>query len=86
MKRDYRIAHFPIENERAIMRQNEDEIWWLSPEKIWTKKKERAKRFFHESEATSALSIIKMSKWKYDEEEKPYRPDDVAQSWDELSS
>lgn len=84
MKRDYKIAHFPRENERAIMRVYEDDTWWLSPEKIWTKKKERARRFFHESEATSALSIVKMSKWKYEEEEKPYRPEGVVQSWGEL--
>lgn len=83
--REYKIAHFPRENERAIMRVNEDDVWWLAPEKVWTKKKERAKRYFHESEAISNLAIIKMSKWEL-EEEKPYRPEAVAQSWGEVLS
>jgi hypothetical protein len=56
---EYKIAHFPRENERAIMRINEDGTWWLSPENVWTQKKERAKRFYHESEVRSALSIVK---------------------------
>lgn len=85
MGRDYMIAHFPKENERAIMRVNEDETWWLASGKVWTKHKERAKRFYHESDAAWALVGVRMSKWWY-EEEKPYRPNDVAQSWGELSS
>ena len=84
MKRDYMIAHFPKGNERAIMRVSEDDTWWLASDNIWTQKKERARRFYHESEAVSALSIVKF-KWGL-EEEKPYRPEGVAQSWGELSS
>lgn len=82
MKRDYRIAHYPESNERAIMRVNEDDKRWLAPEWVRTKKEARAKRYFHEDSAISTLTKIKF-KWDL-EEEKPYRPEVAAQSWHEL--
>lgn len=57
---EYNIAYFRRENERAIMRRNEEEVRRLSPDKIRTKKKQRAKRFFHEDTARSALVLIRM--------------------------
>lgn len=83
----YNIAHFLPENERAIQRKVEERTLWLTNdhgERMWTPKKERAKRFFHQEEAESALVLIKM-KWNIKERE-PYRPELEKQSWDELSS
>lgn len=65
------------------MREDGDTVQWLSPGNVWTKNKQWAKRFFHEDTATSNLIIAKR-KWL--EEEKPYRPEGVANTWGELSS
>jgi hypothetical protein len=70
MKREYFIAHWKQENERAIFRKDEDGdiVQWLSWELVWTKEKRYAKRFLHEQDAVSSLSIIK-SKWDLKTEE-----------------
>ena len=70
MKREYFIAHWSKENERAIFRQDEewDVTQWLSWELVWTREKRYAKKFLHEQDAVSSLSIIK-SKWDLRTEE-----------------
>lgn len=69
MKREYKIAHFHRENERAIFRKYEDMVQWLSSQMVRTAKKQRAMRFLHEQDCVSALSVIKMSKWELKTEE-----------------
>ena len=62
MKREYEIAHFPKENEWAIRRKRDEEVWWLSSdngEMVRTHKKEWARRFFHRETAVQALIIVK---------------------------
>jgi hypothetical protein len=44
------IAHYPRENERAIMRVNEDSVQWLTRNEEWTREQKRAKRFYHEAD------------------------------------
>ena len=83
MARNYKIAYFKSDNEWVIMREDGDNVQWLSSNDVWTVHKQWAKRFFHEDTATSALII---SKRKCIEEEKPYRPEGVANSWRKLSS
>lgn len=59
---EYKIVHFLPENERSIKREVGDNKLRLSydrGERIWTPKKQRAKRFFHDYEAMSALVVIK---------------------------
>ena len=51
MKRDYMIAHYPRDNERAIMRTSEDDAQYLSSNNEWTREKKRAKRFYHRDSA-----------------------------------
>lgn len=69
MKRDYKIAHFPKENERAIFRKFEWMEQWLTREMVWTSNKKLARRFLHKQDCESALSIVKFSKWLKTEEE-----------------
>jgi hypothetical protein len=66
--REYRIAHFPKENERSIFRQSGDRIQRLSSQKVWTKEKQRAKRYLHEQDCVSALITTKMQ-WELKTEE-----------------
>lgn len=54
------IAHYPKSNERAIMRVSEDNVQWLNPKEEWTKEERRAKRFFHQDSAESALVLVKI--------------------------
>lgn len=59
----YNIVHFLPENEWAIKKEKEETEVRLTNdhgERMWTPKKERAKRFFHKDEAESALVLIKM--------------------------
>lgn len=89
MKREYKIAHYPKENERAIFRESWDTKQWLSSNKIWTKNERWAWRYLHESDCVSALSIIKFSKWLKTEEEyieEKKEEGKIKQSWGELSS
>lgn len=82
--RDYMIAHYPKENERAIMRVSEDDVQRLSAKDEWTREKKRARRFFHQDTAEWALVLARMRKWLKIEE--PERPKQEKQSWDEFSS
>ena len=59
MKRDYKIAHFSKENERAIFREEWDSKQWLTADRIRTKNPSLAWRYLHEQDCVSALSIIK---------------------------
>ena len=88
MKRDYKIAHYLKENERAIFRESWDTKQWLSSNKIWTKNERWAWRYLHEQDCVSALSIIKFSKWLKTEEEyihEKIEEEKIKQSWGELS-
>ena len=60
---DYFIAHYPKDNERAIMRVSEDDAEYLSSKNEWTREKKRAKRFYHKDSAEWALVLCKI-KWK----------------------
>lgn len=80
---DYFIAHYPKDNERAIMRIDEDHKQWLNSKNEWTREERRAKRFFHRDSAEGALILAKRKCLK---EEELYRPEVEKQSWDELSS
>lgn len=92
MKREYKIAYYAKENERAIKKEkkvwegeDDKEVRWLSRdgnERVRTYKEERAKRFFHEDAAISTLVIIKR-RWDIRNQE-PYRPEPEKQSWSEL--
>lgn len=89
MKRDYRIAHFSKENERAIFREEWDTKQWLTADRIRTKNPSLAGRYLHEQDCVSALSIIKFSKWLKTEEEyiqEKIEEGKIKQSWGELSS
>jgi hypothetical protein len=81
MRRDYFIMHYPKDNERAIMRTNEDDAQYLSSNNEWTREKKRAKRFYHRDSAEWALVLCKI-KWL--KEEELQRPEVEKQSWDEL--
>ena len=80
---EYKIAHYPKENERAIFREDEIDTWWLTADKKRTREKKYAKRFLHEDEAVWALVTIKMT-WEL-EEKKPSKPKVVADTWGGLS-
>lgn len=89
MKRDYKIAHYSKENERAIFREYEDMKQWLTSEMVWSSNKKLARRFLHKQDCESALSIVKFSKWIKTEEE--YIDEKIEwwkekRSWSELSS
>lgn len=59
---EYRIVHFLPENEWAIKRETGENALWLTNdhgERMRTPKEGRAKRFFHQDEAESALVLIK---------------------------
>ncbi len=68
MKRDYKIAHFKKENERAIFRTCDWMEQWLRPWMVWSKDKSMAKRFLHEQDATSVLIFIR-TQWELKTEE-----------------
>lgn len=69
MKREYKIAHFPRENERAIFREFENMKQWLNTDMVRTSNKKLAMRFLHEQDVLSALSIVKTKKWGLKTEE-----------------
>ena len=56
---EYKINHYSKENERVIIKENDNETRYLSPEQIRTRKKKRAKKFFHEEDAVSAFISIR---------------------------
>lgn len=69
MKREYKIAHSPRENERAIFREFENMKQWLNTDMVRTSNKKLAMRFLHEQDVLSALSIVKTKKWGLKTEE-----------------
>ena len=77
---DYMIAHYPRENERAIMRVNEDSVQWLTRNEEWTREQKRAKRFYHEADVKWALILARRKCLK---EEELHRKVE-KQSWGEL--
>lgn len=64
MKREYFIAHWNKENERAIFRKDEDEeiTQRLSSNMVWSRDKWYARKFLHKQDAESVLTIVKMKK------------------------
>ena len=87
MRREYKIACYPRENERAIFRENEEKTEWLTAQQTWTREKSHAMRFLHKKDCESALSIIKFKKCLKTEEEyieEKRIEKRVKQSWDEL--
>lgn len=78
MKREYKIGHFKIDNERVIFRECEDMVQWLTREMVWSSNKKLARRFLHKQDCESALSIVKFSKWLKTEEE--YIEDKINES------
>ena len=89
MKREYKIAHFPKENERAIFRKFEWMEQWLRPWMVWSKDKRNAKRFLREQDATSVLIFIR-TQWELKTEEE-YIEEKIEEqkekrSWSELHS
>lgn len=91
-KRQYKIARFPSMHERAIFREMDGNIQWLSSDMIWAKEKRRAMRFISESDAESTFIKIKMS-WELKTEEeyieevlKENEALNPKQSWGEYSS
>lgn len=89
MKRDYKIAHFTKENERVIFREFEWMKQWLTWEMVWSSNKKLARRFLHEQDCESALSIVKFSKWLKTEEqyiEEKTEEQKEKKSWSDFSS
>mgnify|MGYP007069870160 CR=1 FL=1 len=89
MRREYKIAHYPKENERAVYREDWDTKQWLSPQYVWTKNEKLARRYLRESDCISAFISARMDKWiKTEEEYAQERIEEgkTKQSWDELSS
>lgn len=95
MKREYKIAYFSKAHERAIFRQSDDIVQWLSPEKIRTKEKKRAMRFISERDVEPAFISVKMSSEKWDLKTEEEYIDELLkeserkrpkQSWGEYSS
>ena len=66
--REYKIWHYPRENERIIYRTDGDTAQYFTSQKLWASDKKQAKRFLHQQEAVSALVIIKRS-WDLKTEE-----------------
>ncbi len=69
MKRVYKIWHYKRDNEWIIYREFDGMVQYLAGWMIRSSNKNSAKRFLHEQDAVSALSIIKFSKWLKTEEE-----------------
>ena len=93
MKREYKIAHFPRENEWSIFRKCEDMVQWLDSRTIWVSSKKLAKRFLHEQDAVWALIFIRSKQWelKTEEEYEAELEEKIAESkektsWSEFSS
>lgn len=89
MKREYKIAYFPKENERAIFREFEWMKQWLIWEMVWSSNKKLARKFLHEQDCKSALSIVKFSKWLKTEEqyiEEKTEEQKEKRSWSDFSS
>lgn len=60
---EYNIVHFLPENERSITKkvgEIQQRLSFDRGERVRTPKKQRAKRFFHDYEAASALALIKV--------------------------
>jgi hypothetical protein len=68
MKREYKIGHYKRANERIIYKEYDWLVQYLAPWMIWTSNKSSAKRFLHEQDAVSNLSVIKF-KWDLKTEE-----------------
>jgi hypothetical protein len=68
MKREYKIGCYKRANERIIYREYDNMVQYLAPWMIWTSNKNSAKRFLHEQDAVSTLSVIKF-KWDLKTEE-----------------
>lgn len=89
MKRGYKIGHYKRVNEWIIYREYDWMVQYLAPWMIWTSNKNSAKRFLHEQEAESSLSVIKF-KWElkteeeYIEEKIENSKSKEKQSWSEL--
>lgn len=78
---DYKIAHFPRENERALFKTDWEDALWLRWDNSWTPNKSSARRFLHEDSAVWCLITIRQV-W----EPEVYVPEKEKQSWGELSS
>lgn len=83
MKRNYNIVHFGKENERAILRECEGTAEWLGSPLVRTKHKQHARRFLHQQDCESALSVIKF-KWDLKTEEE-YTEEKINE-WKEKTS
>jgi hypothetical protein len=57
--REYKINHYSKQNEWVIIRKYDNETQYLSPEKIRTRNKEWAKRFYYEEDAVGVLISIR---------------------------
>lgn len=68
MKREYKIGHYKRENERIIYREFDWMVQYLGSWMIWVSNKGHARRFLHEQDAISTLSVIKF-KWDLKTEE-----------------
>lgn len=89
MKREYKIGYFKRDKERVIFRKCEDMVQWLTWEMVWSSNKKLAKRFLHEQDCESALSIVKFSKWLKTEEEyieEKIEEQKEKKSWSDFSS
>lgn len=84
-KREYKIAHYNKDNERAIFRELEWIREWLwYGMRRW--KEEDAKRYWHESDSVSALITIRLW-WIQDallQEKKESEEKSEKTSWSEL--
>lgn len=68
MKREYKIGHYKRENEWIIYREYDWMVQYLGSWMIWVNDKKNARRFLHEQDAISSLSVIKF-KWDLKTEE-----------------
>ena len=77
----YKIAHFPVDNERALFKADGDNKLWLCPDNSWSKDERLARRFIREDSAVWCLLTIRMC-W----EPTPYIQSTVEEkkTWGEL--
>lgn len=68
MKREYKIGHYKSVNEWIIYREYDWMVQYLGSWMIWVNNKSHAKRFLHEQDAVSTLSVCKF-KWDLKTEE-----------------
>lgn len=78
---DYKIAHFPRENERALFKTDGETALWLQPNNSRLPNKSSARRFLHEDSAVWCLITIRQMG-----EPEVYQPKAEKQSWGEFSS